>query len=153
MHDLPTTEPAIDLFIAAFEDGSLPKARWTHPAHLLTGACYVHALGEADAIVRMRARVSAYNFAVGGQNTPTSGYHETVTVFWIKLLALTLTHLRALDPGLSRADFAHHAVTTLSPYRNLYAEFYDFDLLTSPEARRAWIPPNRRTLDEPSRLY
>ena len=28
--------------------------------------------------------VGRYNEAVGGKNTETSGYHETITVFWIK---------------------------------------------------------------------
>ena len=45
----------IDVFIAAFEDGTLPKSRWTHAAHILTGSCYVHAFGERAALDRMRA--------------------------------------------------------------------------------------------------
>jgi len=154
--DLPTTEPEIDVFLAAFEAGTLPKERWNHAAHLLTGACYVHTLGEAEAIARMRARVSAYNVAVGGQNTSTSGYHETVTIFWIKLLATHLaTELGAPrlasetwegPPRISRSAFAHHAVATFAPQRNIYADYYDFDLLTSQEARRTWIPPTLRPL-------
>jgi hypothetical protein len=35
----------------------------------------------------MRERVAAYNVAVGGPNTETGGYHETVTVLWIKILS------------------------------------------------------------------
>ena len=35
---LPRTEAEIDEFIGAFEAGTLPKAQWTHGAHLLTGA-------------------------------------------------------------------------------------------------------------------
>jgi hypothetical protein len=146
--ELPTTEPDIDAFIAAFESGTLPKERWTHAAHLLTGACYVHALGEAAATDRMRERVSAYNLAVGGQNTPTSGYHETVTVFWIKLLRDVLCNLKALHPGISRSELAHMAVEGLVNERNIYWEFYDFDILKSEEARRVWIWPNIRPFDE-----
>ena len=138
-HDLPNTESDIDAFIAAFEAGTLPKERWTHGAHILTGACYVHSFGEAAATARMRERVSAFNLAVGGKNTETSGYHETVTVFWIKLLA---TQSREV----SRSTFAHQAVATFVDQRNIYADFYDFDLLTSTEARRTWIEPNLRPL-------
>ncbi len=60
-HELPTTEPDIDAFILAFESGTLPKERWTHAAHILTGACYVHSLGEAaaiDAHARPRSRLA-----------------------------------------------------------------------------------------------
>jgi len=137
--NLPAAEAEIDDFIAAFEAGSLPKERWTHAAHILTGACYVHSLGEAAAIARMRDRVSAYNLAVGGKNTETSGYHETVTVFWIKLLA-------SQSRGESRATFAHKAVEEFENRRNIYADFYDFDVIASTEARRTWIEPNLRPL-------
>ena len=138
--NLPTTEPEIDAFIAAFEAGTLDKSRWTHAAHILTGACYVHSFGEAAATARMRDRVSAFNLAVGGKNAETSGYHETITVFWIKLLA---AHHR---PEESRAEFAHRAVLELAANRSIYADFYDFDLVASTEARRVWIAPNLRKL-------
>src|ERR1700722_15119873 len=110
MTPLPTTEPGIDAFLAAFESGTLPKERWTHAAHLLTGACYVHAYGEAAATDRMPERASPYNIAVGGQNTPTSGYHETITVFWIKYLRDLLSNLKALHPGIGRSELVHMAV-------------------------------------------
>ena len=53
---LPTTEPEIDAFIHDFESGTLPKARWTHAAHILTGACYVHRLGEEQSLWSDRRR-------------------------------------------------------------------------------------------------
>ena len=137
---LPATESEITAFLAAFEDGSLPKQCWTHGAHLLAGAWYVHQLGEARALNHMRTCVQRYNVAVGGQNTATDGYHETVTVFWIKLLA---THH---NPGEPRAAFAHRAVHDLVANRTIYADFYDYDILASPEARRTWQPPNLRPL-------
>jgi hypothetical protein len=138
MHDdLPHDESGIGTFIAAFEEGLLPKARWTHAAHILTGACYVHEFGEQAAIDRMRARVSAYNVAVGGQNTPTSGYHETVTVLWIKILAA----FRREHPALARAPFANLAVEHFAIQRDILSRYYDFDIVASQEARRAWQPP------------
>jgi len=146
---LPTTEPEIDTFLQAFESGTLPKARWTHAAHLLTGACYVHAHGEAEAIARMRERVSAYNLAVGGQNTPTSGYHETVTVFWIKLLAQRLasqSENAGAPPHITRCNFAHSIVRELGENRTIYRDFYSYDVVASPEARRTWLPPDLRPL-------
>ena len=38
---LPVTEQEIDAFLAEFEAGRLPKAQWTHGAHLLTGASVI----------------------------------------------------------------------------------------------------------------
>jgi hypothetical protein len=134
---LPHDESGIDDFIAAFEDGTLPKPRWTHAAHILTGACYVHAYGERAALDRMRGRVSAYNEAVGGQNTPTSGYHETITVLWIKIL----TAFRREHPSLTRAPFAVLAVEQFAAQKDILSRYYDFDIIASQEARRTWQPP------------
>ncbi len=140
---LPSTEAEIDAFLAAFESGTLPKERWTHAAHVLVGACYVHGHGEAAATVRMRERVSAYNVAVGGENTATSGYHETITVFWIKLLAL----LHERYEGLGCGAFIRLALAEYGDRRDILREFYDFDVVGSEEARRLWIAPTARRLD------
>jgi hypothetical protein len=143
MRPLPTTEGEIDEFIGAFESGTLPKERWTHAAHLLTGACYVHELGEAAAIDTMRSRVSQYNEAVGGKNTATSGYHETITIAWIKLLTGLL---REAGP-IARAEFAALAVRRFADDRAIFARYYDFDLTASVLARRSWVPPNLGSFD------
>ena len=140
---LPGTESEIDEFIAAFEAGTLPKCRWTHAAHLLTGACYVHALGEAAALDKMRTCVRRYNEAVGGKNTDTSGYHETITVAWIKLLARLL---RETGP-VNRAEFAHLAVETFQSDRHILRRYYEFDVVNSIEARKQWVPPTLAPLD------
>jgi hypothetical protein len=138
MSDLPTTEAEIASFIAAFEACTLPKEHWTHGAHLLSGAWYVHQLGEDAALDHMRLCVKRYNVAVGGQNTATSGYHETVTVFWIKLLGALL---QGKQP-IALVDFVNCAVNHFAPQRDIYSRYYDFDVIASAEARSHWIPPN-----------
>ena len=140
---LPVTEPEIDAFLAAFEQCTLPKQKWTHSAHLLTGACYVHALGEAGAIERMRTCVRRYNEAVGGKNTETSGYHETITVAWIRLLYGLLERSRPIE----RAAFASLVVQHFAGQKNIFSRYYDFDLLASTEARLRWVEPTLRPLD------
>src|SRR5258708_4863846 len=139
MTPLPTTEIEIDDFLAAFESGTLPKERWTHAAHLLAGACTVHGLGQSSATDHMGRCARRYNEAVGGKNTATSGYHETITVFWIKVLDALLLHAQPI----ARAEFAALAVERFTPQRDLFRRFYDFDLIASIEARPAWLPPTR----------
>jgi len=140
---LPRTEEEIDAFVAAFESGTLPKARWTHGAHLLTGAWYLHRLGEAAATDKMRTCVRRYNETVGGKNTDTSGYHETITVLWIKLLAGLL---RESQP-IGRVEFAQLAVERFERDRGILRRYYDFDLVNSVEARKRWVPPTLAPLD------
>jgi hypothetical protein len=102
----------------------------------------VHTLGEATATDHMRVCVRRFNEAVGGKNTDTSGYHETITVFWIKVLAA----LQAANPALPRAAFATLAVERFGNRRDLFREFYDFDLVASTEARRSWIAPTLKQI-------
>ena len=143
MTNLPSTEPEIEDFLAAFEGCTLPKVRWTHGAHLLTGACYVHALGEHAAIDQMRTCVRRYNEAVGTQNTEGSGYHETITIAWIKLLAGLLRRSQPIE----RAAFVTLAVEHFSPQSDIFKRHYDFDLVSSIEARLAWVEPTLQPLD------
>ncbi len=142
---LPVTEQEIDAFLAAFEAGTLPKERFTHAGHLLTGACFVHALGEAKATAHMRHCVRHFNESVGGKNTETSGYHETITIFWIKVLSA----LHDANPAIPRADFAALAVERYQDRRDLFRDLYDFDLVGSTEARRTWVPPTLKKIPAP----
>ena len=79
---LATTQE-IEAFIRDFEACRLPKPRWTHHAHFVVGLWYLthHSPEEALAIVRQRIR--AHNESVGTANTDSSGYHETLTRFYL----------------------------------------------------------------------
>jgi len=143
MPTLPVTEPEIDVFLTAFESGRLPKTEWTHAAHLLTGACYVHTLGQAAALKKMRDCVRRHNESVGTINSETSGYHETITVMWIHLL----DGLRRNAEPVSRAEFAALAVDRFATRRDIFREYYDFDLVGSTEARLRWVAPTLKALD------
>lgn len=142
MPTLPITEGQIDEFLRAFEDCTLPKSEWTHAAHLLTGACYVHQFGRDQALSKIRECVRRYNESVGGKNTPTSGYHETITVMWIRLL----DSLRKEHPTMDRASFAALAVQRFASRRDIAREHYSFDLTTSTKARLEWVEPNLKPL-------
>jgi hypothetical protein len=143
MPTLPVTEPEIDVFLAAFEGGRLPKTEWTHAAHLLTGACYLHTLGPDAAFKKMRDCVRRHNESVGTINSETSGYHETITVMWIRLL----DRLRRDADPMSRAEFAALAVERFAARRDIFREYYDFDLVGSTEARLQWVAPTLKALD------
>jgi hypothetical protein len=91
----------------------------------------------------MRLCVSRYNEAVGGRNTETSGYRETITIAWIKVLAGLLRQ----SAPIQRAPFAVLAVERFAGDKTYLSRFYDFDLVNSVEARRTWIPPTLATFD------
>lgn len=134
--DYLVSEAALDALIAGFEDGSWPKAQWTHAAHLTVGACYI--LEGDTALERLRANIPRYNVSQGGANTEDSGYHETLTCFWYGVIR---DFIGALPPGFDRLSIAREVVTEFAPQRDLFRQYYDFDVVNSREARARWIPP------------
>ncbi|SDF96901.1 hypothetical protein [Terriglobus roseus] len=137
---LPVIDSQNDLhsLVQAFEAGSLPKAAWTHAAHVAVGANYVSLHGEPLALETMRRRVRAYNESVGTVNSDTSGYHETLTRFWIAVLA----RLHEEEKAASHLMFVQRAVTLYGGRRDLHQRFYNFDVVKNTEARQAWVAPD-----------
>lgn len=132
------TQSDLHLFVQAFEVGSLSKAAWMHAAHVVVGANYVALHGESLALETMRQRVRAYNEAVGTVNSATSGYHETLTRFWIAVLA----RLHGEEKAASHLTFVQRAVSLYGDRRDLHRQFYHFDVVKHSEARQAWVAPD-----------
>jgi hypothetical protein len=129
---------SIERLVARFLDLSLPKAEWTHAAHLRVGLWHLLHFSEAEALDLLRDRICRYNEATGGQNTDTAGYHETITRFYVRLLAdfvSTRDRTRCLE------DLAEELIRTLGD-KALPLRYYSRERLFSVEARRRWVPPD-----------
>jgi hypothetical protein len=140
-----TTPENLSGFLDAFERGSLPKAEWTHAAHIAAAAYYLHGSSVAMILPLMRARISAFNLAVGGANTPTSGYHETLTHFWLLIVA---EFLRQRNPA-SRLHAAQLSVATFGEARTLHTRYYSGDVVQDSAARLAWRAPDLLPIPDP----
>lgn len=137
-----TDDAALDAFVAAWQDGTLPKAAWTHAAHVAVCAFYCWGGAPVDRVfATMKAGILAYNAAVGTANTATSGYHETLTRFWAEII---VTHVAAVAPG-SRLDAVRSAVDTFGHNRQLHAAYYRGDVVRDPVARARWVAPGAVT--------
>ncbi len=132
-------EAELDEFLRDFETGAFPASRWDHRAHLAMAAGYLTRMTPAAALPFLRERIKAYNESQGGRNTETSGYHESLTVFWIGIVA---RHLEGLDPRLSRVEKTRSVVETFGAQRGLFRAYWSFDVVASVEARAKWIPPD-----------
>lgn len=133
------TEESLDSFLAAFEEGTWPGANWKHAHHLVMAACYVFAYGRDIALELARANIPKYNESQGGKNTEDSGYHETLTVFWIDRVA------ENIPKRCSRLDAVRHVVSELAPKRDLWREYYSFDVVQSREARARYVAPDLKS--------
>jgi hypothetical protein len=116
---------------------SLPKAEWTHHAHLRAGLW--HALHYPDdvALDLLRERIRAYNEATGVANTASSGYHETITRFYLHVIR---TYLRSVDSQRAIDELAQELIARYGD-RDLQLRHYTRQRLFSPEARFSWLEP------------
>lgn len=73
----------IHRLVSLFEDTTLPKSEWTHQAHLIVVIYYCKKYNLETTIHLLRINIQKYNNHNGVLNTNKSGYHETITLFWV----------------------------------------------------------------------
>lgn len=76
----------IDSLIHAFQECSLPRSQWTHEAHLTVALWYLFYDSEQEAINAVRNGIKRYNSVQGIETTKDGGYHETLTLFWVRTI-------------------------------------------------------------------
>ena len=125
-------------------DRTLPKAEWTHHAHLRAGLWHVMQHGAVAALELLRARITAYNESVGTANTDSSGYHETITRFYVIVIDRFLS---AADRSLDVDALADQLIAAHGD-RRLPLHHYSESRLFSPVARRSWVEPDLRPVSK-----
>jgi hypothetical protein len=136
----------LEAFVAGFENHSLDTASWTHQAHLTVACFYVTRYGADDALTRLRFGIPRLNEAHGGVNTDTSGYHDTITVAYVKLIDQFLSTMRGDTPLPERV---HRLLNSPVAERDVLQHYYSKEHLFSVAARRGWIEPDLRPLEAP----
>ena len=135
------TDADVLALVEAFEKRTLPKAEWTHAAHLTVGLyyCLNYPFGAARNLIR--DGIYWLNDTHGTANTETSGYHETITCFWTKTVN---DFLAKRDRGAALAVLANDLVLSCGD-PNLPLRFYSRELLFSVEARLNYVAPDLET--------
>ncbi len=137
-----TTEEIFEV-LRGFNDRSLPRARWTHAAHLTVALWHLLQYDWPEAVARVREGIKAYNAAHGVRQTPTGGYHETLTLFWLRAVRAFLEDGR--NEGRSLVALANSLVASCD--RDLPLRHYTRERLFSAEARANRVEPDLLPLD------
>ncbi|WP_258003981.1 hypothetical protein [Fischerella thermalis] len=137
------TVTQIENLITAFKNCTLPRCEWNHTAHLTVALYYLIHYGEKQASDHLRQAIQSYNAAIGIQTTKNSGYHETLTRFWIHMVR------HYLSVNQKQASLLQLTNGLIDSYGNkhLPLQYYSRDLLMSWEARNHWVEPDLRHLD------
>ncbi len=136
------TYQEVQNLVTEFEQGTYPVAKWNHRAHVLMALWYTYHQPLPQARKSIKEGIKHYNVSVGGKNTDRSGYHETLTELYIRVLAQY--QLMFDDNNLTaRIDLLDD-----QPFldKSFPLRYYRKDLLMSKKARRQWIPPDLKPL-------
>lgn len=125
--------------VRCFESGELARIRWTHHAHLIIGLWYISRFERSEAIELIRCGIKKHNASVGTIDSPTSGYHETITLAWAAIIRGYLEESVNKDP--ESFERYEEMIRSSSNPSTLF-RYYSRDLLMSIEARGAWVEPD-----------
>ncbi len=118
---------------------TLPRADWTHEAHLAATTYLLTRRPDVAIDAELPGIIRAYNESVGGVNSDSEGYHETITRVFLHGVRLFLAEADRDQP-------LHELVNELllSPMgrRDWPLRFYSGERLFSVEARREFVPPD-----------
>ncbi|HEY9045675.1 MAG TPA: hypothetical protein VIN08_07250 [Ohtaekwangia sp.] len=131
-------EADILYLIDSFRNRTLPAAEWTHHAHLVTALWFNKTFSEYEAICYLRSGIITYNLQSGGENTPAKGYHETLTLFWCKIIRSFINQ----HPDIPLPELCTIFLQSEQASRDLPLRFYSREKLFSVEARAIWIEPD-----------
>ncbi|MEZ6234788.1 MAG: hypothetical protein R3B68_11415 [Phycisphaerales bacterium] len=126
--------------LAQFEARTLPAKAWTHQAHLRVALLYTKDRGPDAAVETLRHTIPRLNDAHGVPNSETRGYHETITVAWVRVLASALADDTGCDSGKTGTLDWLRLHPDLLTARAL-DRHYSPALIRSPAARTAFVEP------------
>ncbi len=133
----------IEALVRAFNQRRLPKTEWTHQAHIIVAFWYNWHFPFFDAVNLVRENIIAYNESVGTPNTDSSGYHETLTIFWMRFTKNFLAnHPQPTVEAACNAFLNSGQAIAVLPM-----EYYSKERLFSVQARREWVPGDLQELE------
>jgi hypothetical protein len=118
---------------------TLPRAEWTHEAHLATTTYLLTRRPDIDIDKQLPGFIRAYNESVGGVNSDSEGYHETITRVFLHGVRLFLAEA---DPKEPLHELVNELLLSPMGRRDWPLRFYTPQRLFSVEARRNFIPPD-----------
>lgn len=117
---------------------TLPRSEWTHEAHLATCAWLILERPDIAPERDLPGLIRRYNESVGGVNSDTEGYHETITQVSIRGVRAALER----SEGRGLAERVNALLQAPEGKRDWPLRFYSTELLFSKAARLGWVEPD-----------
>jgi hypothetical protein len=122
---------------------TLRREEWTHEAHLAATTYLLLRRPDVDLDTQLAGIIRRFNESVGGVNSDSEGYHETITRVSLDGVRLFLAEA---DPGEPLHELVNELLLSPMGRRDWPLRFYSPALLFSVEARRNFVPPDLAAL-------
>ena len=122
---------------------TLPKSEWTHEAHLATTTYLLLKRADIDVAKALPDLIRRYNESVGGVNSDSEGYDETITSAFLHGIKLFLAEADGREP---LHEIGNELLLSPMGRRDWPLRFYSLQRLFSVEARRRFVEPDLRAL-------
>lgn len=126
-----------ETFLKQFETTAWPKAEWHHRQHIKVAYLYLCRYSLETASIKISENIRAYNKAHGVEESLLSGFHETMTQAWLRLVYFTLCEYGAAES----ADAFYEQHPQLSE-KKVLRFFYSKERFTSPAAKATFLEPD-----------
>lgn len=115
------------------------REEWTHEAHLAATTYLLVCRPDIDLDVELSNIIRRFNVSVGGVNSDTEGYHETITRCFLDGVRL---FLKEAETGVPLYKSVNALLLSPMGRRDWPLRFYSRERLFSVEARRSLIAPD-----------
>lgn len=134
------TEADIMKVVNDFELCRTGKDDFHHVQHLVVATAYLDSLPIEGATGKLRDGLVRF---LEHHEIDKQMYNETLTVFWLEMVALALERLPEGTPLVDRCNSVIDALSN----PKLASEFYSDELLWSEEARAVFVDPDLKKLE------
>ena len=121
---------------------TLSREDWTHEAHL-AATTWLLLRTDIDLDTELPGIIRRFNESVGGVNSDTEGYHETITRTFLAGVRLFLAEVKN---GEALYEIVNGLLLSPMGRRDWPLRFYSRELLSSVEARRGSVDPDLRAI-------
>lgn len=136
------TDDEIRALVSAFEACSFHPSEFGHYQHLTVALWYVWHLSPDKASAQMTKGIRRLAETYGKM-----GYHETITRFWLRIVANFVAEHRA---NVTLRETANALIDCCNE-KDLIGQFYSAELLATDKAKTEWVEPDLKPLPEPAR--
>ena len=122
--------------VSAFESCTIHPGEFRHYQHLAVALWYLKHFSYEEASEKMRTGIKRLAEAHG-----KTGYHETITIFWIEVVRGFLRNQSAAETIFELANRLANEYN-----KTLIGDYYSEVTLNSVKAKNEWVEPDLKSL-------